>query len=141
MKRNRKTNDQLSSYRAEVDADDGLDPRDFFKPENRPRSENRKAHQLCAQVAQTLQQVFGESADAALQSLQIIEVRPAPDASQLLVLAAPAVGAQDGPQEAAQALARASGWLRSEVARAITRKRAPQLVFRLVPPAGTEAQP
>jgi len=141
MKRNRQTNDQFFSYRADVDPDDGLDPRDFSKSENGRSNNNRKAQQLCAQVAQTLEQVFGESTDAVVQSLQVVEVRPAPDASQLLVLTAPAVGAACSPDEATQALARASGWLRSEVARAITRKRAPQLVFRVVPPTAKETQP
>jgi ribosome-binding factor A len=141
MKRNSRRNDSLSRYRANVDADDGLDPRDFFQKEGRSRGVSRKAQQLRAQVAETLQQVFGESSDAVLQSLRVVEVRAAADASQLLVLTAPAVGAQITADDAVSALARAGGWLRSEVARAITRKRAPQLVFRMAPPAmGKEAQ-
>jgi ribosome-binding factor A len=142
MKRRSQSKDMLSHCRAQIDADDGLDPRDFFKKENRSRGLGRKAQQLCAQVAETLQQVFGESGDAVIQSLQVASVAPAPDASQLLVVIAPAVGAQFGAGEAEQALARASGWLRSEVARAISRKRAPQLVFRVLPAAaGKEGQP
>lgn len=129
----------MSAYRADVDADDGLDPRDFFKPEHRPRGASRKAQQLGAQVAETMQQLFAESADAIVQSLQVIEVMSAPDASQLVVLAAPGIGAQCSAEEATAALARVSGWLRSEVARAITRKRAPRLVFRVIPAAGSEA--
>jgi ribosome-binding factor A len=138
MKRYPNSPDKFSTSRGQVDPDDGLDPREFFKPESRTGGAGRKAQQLSAQVADTLHQVFGESADATLQSLAVVEVRPAPDASQLLVLVAPAVGAECTADEAADALARAGAWLRGEVAKAITRKRAPQLVFRLIPAAGTE---
>jgi ribosome-binding factor A len=141
MKRHPHSPDKLSTHRGQVDADDGHDPRDFFKPQHQPRRANRKAQQLCAQVADTLQHLFGESADPVVQSLEIVEVRPAPDASQLLVLVAPAVGGSCTSNEATAALMRAGGWLRSQVATAITRKRVPQLVFRLVPATGTEALP
>jgi ribosome-binding factor A len=141
MKRNRASKDDLSAYRGDVDADDGLDPRYFFQKENRSRGAGRKAQQLCAQIAETLSQVFCESGDAIVQSLQVVEIKPAPDASQFLVLVAPAVGACLSTDEATEALMRASGWLRSEVTRAITRKRAPQLVFRVIPAARGEVQP
>ena len=143
MKRQNRERDNLSHVRAEVDADDGLDPREFFKKENHSRGAGRKVQQLCAQVAETLQQVLGESADAVLQSLTVAEVVPAPDASQLLVLTTPSVGSEDfDADQAASALARASGWLRGEVAAAITRKRVPQLVFRVIPGLpGKEARP
>ena len=142
MKRNRFPKDDLSSYRAALDADDGQDPRDFFKPEAQCRGRGRKTLQLCAQVADTLQQLLAEVADPLIQSLQVIEVRPAPDASQLLVLVAPLAGALIDTPETEAALNCASGWLRSEVAAAVHRKRAPRLRFRVLPESGTqEAQP
>lgn len=141
MKRHQRTRDELSSHRAEVDADDGLDLRDFFKKENRPTSAGRKAQQLCSQVSETLQQVFAESTDPVVQSLQVVSVAPAPDASQFLVVVTPSIGAQVSAAEASAALARAGGWLRGEIASAITRKRVPQLVFRFLPPTSREAQP
>lgn len=131
--------DQLSRYRGQIDADDGHDPREFFKKESQPRSAGRKTQQLCRQVAETLDQVFAESAEVSVQSLRVVSAQPAPDASQLLVLVAPAVGAQISEHEAVAALSRASGWLRSQVAAAITRKRAPQLIFRCVFEPGEEA--
>jgi ribosome-binding factor A len=134
MERHSKAKDTLSHYRAEADSDDGLDPRDFFKSKNQPRGTGRKTQQLCAQVAETLEQVLGEASDPAVQVLQVVEVAPAPDASQLLVLLVPIVATADFDVEAtSEALLRASGWLRSQVAAAITRKRAPQLVFRVIP--------
>jgi ribosome-binding factor A len=136
MKRpsHKRENDALSRYRAAVDADDGADPRAFQKQGTSPHRARRKTQQLCSQVAQTLEQLLAEAADPALQMLQIVEVSPAPDATQLLVVVTPIVPAAelDLPATSA-AIERAAGWLRSQVAGAITRKRAPQLVFRLVP--------
>ena len=134
MKRHSRTTDSLSLYRAEVDADDGLDSREVFKPTNQRRGAGRKTRQLCAQVAETLQQVLAESANPALQLLQVVEVAPAPDDTQLLVLTAPVVRTADFDLAgAANALHGATGWLRSQIAGAITRKRAPQLIFRVLP--------
>jgi|SRR5262245_27205016 len=141
MKRKTTKNDELSAYRANVGEDDGLDPREVFETNGRARASGRKARQLCAQVAEALQQAFGESIDDTIQSLDVIAVRPAPDATQLLILAAPAIGSQCTADEALEALTRAAGWLRSEVAQAITRKRAPQLVFRVLPAPGSEVLP
>ena len=134
MKRRLRTKDTMSHDRAEVDAEDGLDPRDVFESKNQHRGADRKTQQLCAQVAETLQQVLGEAADQSVQALQVVEVVPAPDATQLLVLTAPVVNCTDFDLEATiAALLRASGWLRRQVAAAITRKRAPLLVFRVIP--------
>ena len=86
---------------------------------------------LCSQVADCLQLVFeGGVGDAALQDAWLREVDPFPDAGTLRVTI-------EVPREAdvarvVEALTRASGYLRSEVAAAISRKRAPQLVFRVV---------
>jgi len=94
---------------------------------------DRKALQLCHQVAETLEEVLADCGDGLLQALRVIDVEPAPDASRLLVTVA-----VDGlPEEQLDLglvhkhLAHASGHLRSEVATAITRKRAPVLVYRL----------
>jgi ribosome-binding factor A len=128
--------DSLSHFRAEADADDGADPHEFFKKEGTSNSKSgRKAQQLCAQIAETLQQLLGgESGDEILQALCLIEVSPTPDASQMLVIVGPALGAAPlREEEVMDALGRASGWLRSEIAAAITRKRAPRLVFRYLP--------
>jgi ribosome-binding factor A len=92
--------------------------------------------QLCHQVAETLEEVLAECGDAVLQALRVLDVEPAPDASRLLVT----VAVDDfpegdlNPDRVHDHLARASGHLRSEVATAITRKRAPVLVYRLAGP-------
>ncbi|MCI0357880.1 MAG: ribosome-binding factor A [Planctomycetaceae bacterium] len=135
MTRKKRMTDLLSQYRGAIDADDGADPREFFKQEGFADRTGRKSHQLCAQVADTLSQIFGgECGDDVLQSLTVIDVAPAPDASQLLVQLGPITPEiQLTTAEVSAALDRAAGWLRTEVAAAITRKRAPRLVFRFVP--------
>jgi ribosome-binding factor A len=126
---------------AELSADDGLDPHAGSRlmpgarhPQGRSRTGlDRKAVQLCHQVAETLEEVLADCGDAVLQALRVLDVEPAPDASRLLVTVA-----VDGlprekldPERVHDHLARASGYLRSEVASAITRKRTPVLVYRL----------
>lgn len=99
---------------------------------------DRKALQLCHQVAVTLQEVLADCGDPVLQALQVLEVEPAPDASRLLVTLA----CDEPPDEPGGAvyvrdhLSKAAGHLRAEVASAITRKRAPVLVYRLAAPVG-----
>ena len=91
----------------------------------------RKAMQLCHQVAVTLSEVLAECGDPLLQGLRVVNVEPAPDASRLSVALA-----CDGAQPVDRVedhLSKASGHLRGEVAQAITRKRAPVLIYHLAP--------
>ena len=77
---------------------------------------------------------MAETDSAILQSLSIQSVQPAGGSGQLLVLLEcdqPASAASDG--EIYQTLATHEGHLRSEVAAAITRKRTPLLIYRLLP--------
>ncbi len=89
--------------------------------------------QLCAQVADTLSLVLsGDFGDTVLQSLQVVAVDPAPDASQLVVTVhADLPDETANPAEVLQRLDAVAGKLRYEVARAISRKKAPRLVFRV----------
>src|SRR5262249_35734345 len=95
------------------------------------RVPNRKALQLCDQVAQTLGFVLvGECGDDLLRDLVVEAVVPAPNSAHLLVtVAMPA----DGPDPARvlEHLQAAMGMLRSEVAAAIHRKKVPLLTFRV----------
>lgn len=97
-----------------------------------PRAKIKDA-QLCAEVRETLSLALAE--DDRLEALVLLDVIPAPDATRLLV-----VIEVDGDVEEARALLeRTSGWLRSEVAAAIHRKKAPTLTFDVRPrgsPAG-----
>ncbi|HWB08580.1 MAG TPA: hypothetical protein VG826_05125 [Pirellulales bacterium] len=103
---------------------------------------NRKALQLCSQVAETLNYVFsGDCGDDLLRNLQVVNVVPAPNASQLLVTVTPVVppGKEYDPADINQRLTAAAGRLRFEVASAITRKKTPRLLF-LVTAGGSLGQ-
>jgi ribosome-binding factor A len=134
MNRKKPSRRQLQSLCADIHPDDGTDPKQFFRPSRTTKAVDRKTLQLCRQVAETLNLVLsGECSDEFLQCLQVVDVRPAPDASQLLVLVSPSlVDPAPNPVTVLQHLAAANGRLRAEVAAAIVRRRAPKLVFQYV---------
>jgi ribosome-binding factor A len=147
MALDKRTREQLLAHCGEVHDDDGVDPREFFKPDRAPKKADRKARQLCRQVAETLDQILsGEVGDDVLRGLRVADVLPAPDTSRLLVT----LLVNCDPDEFDRSLLEArlehfKGRLRSEVASAITRRKTPMLVFEIVGPhsagdvAGKEA--
>jgi ribosome-binding factor A len=102
----------------------------------RGRRTDRKTLQLCGQVADTLNYVLsGECYDDVLRNVYVVKVEPAPDASQLLVTVAPYDPNDPAPLDVILArLGHASGLLRREVAATISRRKAPQLLFRVLNP-------
>jgi len=129
----------MQSLCGEIRPDDGVDPAELFRPTRNRNNNDRKAQQLCRQVADTLSLVLSGEYGEELRDLRIVAVTPAPDATQLLVLVAPAVeGAKCDPDAVLAKLADAAGKLRSEVAAAITRRRAPKLIFQFI--AGQSAE-
>lgn len=92
------------------------------------RQAERKARQFCRQVQRALNLAFeGRSATEDVSGLFADEVSPAPDCGRLLVHV---VIPQGRPVvDSIAALQRDTPRLRSEVAMAITRKRAPELCF------------
>ncbi len=112
---------------ASLHADDGLDPRRPL-PDDLPTGPDRKTLRLCGQVARTLATAFaGLVRDETLVGLRVVSVSPAPDATRLRVVVAAPIGAD--PATVAARLAAAHTFIRAEVAAAIVRKRAPDLVF------------
>lgn len=83
------------------------------------RQAERKARQFCRQVQRAL--------NVAMEDLFVEEVSPAPDCGRLLVRVLIPPGREVA--EAMDAVRRDAPRLRSEVATAITRKRAPELFF------------
>ena len=133
MKSKKPSRRDILSCSSEIGPDDGVDPRTFFrKPSN--WKTNRKALQLCGQIARTLSRVLAwESADELLRSLTVESVEPAPDSTRVLVTVSSSASA--ATQDAAQLLERlrrATGKLRTEVAASIHRKRVPELIFRVL---------
>lgn len=96
---------------------------------------SRKTLQLCSQIADTLNYVLGgDCDDELLQNLQVASVVPAPNASQLLVTVYPVVESSEpfNAEEVRRQLSDAAGRLRAEIARSITRKNVPNLLFQVV---------
>lgn len=87
---------------------------------------------LCRQVQRTLSLSLAQCHDEVLQNLYVQQVVPAPDSTRLLVLVwFTTPGAAVPITDLLSRLDRVHGFLRSEVAQAITRKRAPELSFTL----------
>jgi hypothetical protein len=141
MKRKKSSTKFLRALCGALDPDDGIDPR-LRARGSPPRRGDRKARQLCAQVAETLGDVLaGQSGDDVLRSLYVLSVVPAPNVGRLLVTVAPLPGAGEGldPARVIERLQHASARLRCAVTAAITRRRVPVLDYRFalpVRPAG-----
>jgi len=114
---------------------DGLDPR-LESREQPHKVKNRKALQLCGQVAETLALVLsGECGDDLLRDLLVESVVPYPTSVRLLVTLLPAGSAADVPMnQYLERLEHVRGKLRTEVALAIHRRKAPDLIFRVLEP-------
>ena len=99
------------------------------------RQAERKARQLCRQVQRALNLALADrNADDGISGLFIEDVSPAPDSGRLLVQVVIPPGYPVA--DAIDALRREAPRLRSEVALAITRKRAPELSFVPTVPDG-----
>ena len=101
------------------------------------RQRERKTRQMCRQVQRALNLALADrGAQEDVNELYVEEVSPAPDCGHLLVHVV--VLPQRLVNEALGALRRDAARLRSEVAIAINRKRAPELSFVPVCPVGGE---
>jgi ribosome-binding factor A len=101
------------------------------------RRRDHKTAQLCRQVFWALSMALGDCADDVLRELLVQDVTPAPDSGRLLVrVMLSAVSDVVAVADVMARLDQATGFLRREVAAAITRKRAPELMFVLVAAGG-----
>ena len=110
---------------------DRTDP-DFFFSDSKRKQNHRKDFQLCGQVQRAIATALSaELDDPLLSELWVVQVEPAPTASQLLVwVAAPHDSELTvSPEVILARLARVAGVLRAEVAAAIHRKRVPTLTY------------
>jgi ribosome-binding factor A len=140
MTADKRKRERLLARCGQLHEDDGVDPRQFLKTDNRRDHGHFKTRQLCRQVAETLALVLaGRFGDDRLHSLQVASVHPAPNAAQLLVTLRTDEPCDRGEtQEILDRLGAVSGRLRSEVAAAISRKRTPKLLFCVLGPAVPE---
>ncbi|HXS94199.1 MAG TPA: hypothetical protein VN736_06310 [Candidatus Limnocylindrales bacterium] len=99
------------------------------------RQAQRKTQQLCRQVERALNLAFADrDASDDIGGIFVDEVSPAPDCGRMLVHVV--IPADRPVANVIGALRRESPRLRTEVAAAITRKRAPELSFIPVSPDG-----
>lgn len=135
MPLSKRKREQLLTMCGRLNEDDAVDPREYFK--QKYRAKNAQAQRLCKQVADTLSLVLsGNFADELLQSLDVFSVQPAPNTRRLLVVVQPKTEIQDSmtPELILSKLNSVEGFLRSEVAQAISRRKAPNLVFEIIWP-------
>ena len=101
----------------------------------RDRSGHRghKDLQVCRQVFDALTYALAELDDPTIAELSLASVMPAPNASRVLVTLVPTRDGID-PAAALERLRGAMPDLREEVAAELTRKRVPELVFRVERP-------
>jgi ribosome-binding factor A len=138
MKTPKRRDDVLRALCAQVNEDDGFNPR-LEKKDVARRGSERKDWQLCKQVLLALAVALqSEAADNRLRDIEVVSVDPDPDASRMRVGIRPHPGARVDLNDAIARLRLARGFLRSCVGEAISRKRVPELVFAPAPPRETE---
>jgi ribosome-binding factor A len=142
MALNKRTREQMLELCGGIHEDDGVNPREFFKLGRGPRKQGHKTKQLCRQAAETLDQVLsGETADRRLACLRVVSVQPAPNSSRLLVTVMAVCANEDFcRQKTEERLQASAGRLRTAVAGAITRRKAPTLAFVVLGPDGKEVR-
>lgn len=129
----RKARERGFPLAGDVSADDEADPARYFGSGSRNRRADWKARQLCRQVERSAALTLAELFECgALASSAVAGVAPAPDASRLRVSVVLSPGKTPSDLEAAAATLREkAGLFREEAARAIHRKRAPEIVFEV----------
>ena len=96
-------------------------------------SDPRKDKQLCAQARRVLSQYLSfESPDELLQSLFVEDVEPAPDATCLNVTLSVPNDMEVEKGDILERLHAAKQDMRGEIARTVTRRKAPDLNFLVV---------
>ncbi len=132
MSRRRQKADEFAHLAGDISPEDGGDPKaDHKKPWNAPKQAGRKSQQLCEQVKNALVGAFASCGDPAVQAASVIAVQPAPHSGRLRVLVG--VPPDFDHDTVGEGVERAAGFLRSEVASAISRRHAPELVFEVIP--------
>ncbi len=131
---NQRQREQMRALCGELREDDGIDPRELFKPSRQRDKDHRKARQLCRQVQKTLDLVLsGEIRDESLSGLKIVSITPGADSSRLVVtVVADLPAAELDHTDIERRLTGIEGQLRTAIAQAITRKKTPLLTFQVL---------
>lgn len=131
MSSHRPRKKDIESLCSQVGPEDGIDPRYLSPGSGRPVG--RKQLQLGRQVRDTLLQALPACGNDVLRELEVVSVTPAAGAGRLLVVLRPSPSASPHDLPVFERhLAGALGFLCNEVARAVHRRKAPELVVRLI---------
>lgn len=127
----KKMREQMLELCGSIHEDDGLDAKDFHQTRsNKKKSDDHRQLMLCEQVARTLAQVLAESVEESICGLKVERVLPGKQSAGLRVVLRRLLEFDEQECiELLELLKEQEGWLRSEVAAAITRKRVPRLTF------------
>lgn len=118
---------QMRALCEEIGPEDGLSPQQLQRRRHAERREiNAKDRRLCGQAARSLNLTLPTAADPRLRALLVLRVAPAPDLRRLCAYYDPG---EQPISETQAALEAARPWLRAELARALHRKRVPELRF------------
>ena len=101
-----------------------------MKHEERGGRRHHKDLQLCRQVFDVLTYALAELDDPMIDKLSLASVVPAPSSSRVLITLVPTRDDID-PDVALERVRELADELREEVAAEVTRKRVPELVFRI----------
>jgi ribosome-binding factor A len=130
-RRHQKNGTDVSESTGEPGPEDGSDPKAFHDRRMIARElrqgPGRKGLQLCGQVKDVLTVVLAGCGDDVLRDLTVVLVEPTPNTGRLMVTVAGPVSADAADRH----LKTAASLLRREVARAICRRKTPELVFRV----------
>lgn len=132
---------ELLALCGQLNEDDAVDPREFFR--KKYRGQDAKAQRLCRQVQETISLVLsGEFDDEVLQALDVFSVQPAPTTRRLVVVVRPDphLAPTITPEQILARIQRVAGRLRSEVATSIARRKAPTLVFEVMWAAASKTE-
>lgn len=130
MNISKKIREEMTKLCGSICEDDGRDPREFHETKiERKESDQYRHERLCQQVAHTLALVLPESVEEPIRHLQINSVVCGQNTSVLKVKLALPNCNHEQQTALLESLKSQEGWLRSEVAAAITRKRVPRLAF------------
>jgi len=97
-------------------------------------SSGRRGHkdlQVCRQVFDALTYALAELDDPVIEELVLVSVMPAPSAARVQVTLVPSSASSIDPDAALERLHEVAPELREEVAAEVSRRRVPELVFRI----------
>ena len=132
MSLSKKQRDQLRALCGEIGDDDGIAPADARRASgvSRRQKDRIKQLRLCEQVRRVVDVCLTDCPDPMLAGLTVASVEPGSSVSHLTIIVSYEIGNDVlSSREVIGRLRKIEGWLRSQIAPAISRKHVPRLSF------------